>query len=163
MYSNKLICELLMYIDKNINYKITISDIENIFFYNKYYIMKLFKKEINLTIIEYINSIRVYNSIMSIKNNVNNNLINIAIKNGFYSLEYYSETFKKITGMAPKKYKNFFSRSNTLSLDEIDKIKKTIFNLYKMIDFKKEYLKKQKTVALPTIKLSIINKKKIEN
>jgi YesN/AraC family two-component response regulator len=66
MYSNKLICEILIYIDKNIKNKITIEELENKFFYNRYYIMKLFKKEIGLTIVEYINSIRIYNSILLI-------------------------------------------------------------------------------------------------
>ena len=78
MYSNNLICDILIYIHDNISNKITVNELEKRFFYNRYYIMKLFKKEIGLTIIEYINSIRIYNSILLLKNH-NNNLTNIAI------------------------------------------------------------------------------------
>ena len=63
MYSNKIICDILIYIENNLKSKITIKDLENKFFYNRYYIMKLFKKEIGLTIIEYINSLKIYNRI----------------------------------------------------------------------------------------------------
>ena len=93
MYSNTLICNILRYINNNINEKISIEDLENEFHYNRYYIMKLFKKELNITIIDYINSIRIYNSIIQIKEQ-DQNLLNIAYKNGFYSIEYYYETFR---------------------------------------------------------------------
>ena len=107
MYSNKLICEILIYIENNITTKITIEELEKKFFYNRYYIMKLFKKEIGLTIIEYINAIRIYKSISMIKEQYNS-ITNISIKCGFYSLEYFSETFKQITKLSPKKYKDYF-------------------------------------------------------
>ena len=154
MYSNKLICEILIYIDKNIKNKITIEELENKFFYNKYYIMKLFKKEIGLTIIEYINSIRVYNSILLIKNN-NLKFINIAFKSGFYSLEYFSETFKQITKLSPKKFKNYFSYKKYISLEDIDQINCSMVKLYEISNIKNNYLSKQKPLKAPVKKLSI--------
>ena len=105
MYSNKLICNILIYINNNINNKISVNELSNIFFYNRFYIIKLFKKEIGLSITEYINSIRIYNSIIQLKNS-NNTLMNISLKNGFYSLEYFSETFKQITNINPRKVTN---------------------------------------------------------
>ena len=154
MYSNKLICKILIYIDENIQNKITIEELENKFFYNKYYIMKLFKKEIGLTIVEYINSIRIYNSILLIKNN-DSNFTNIAFKNGFYSLEYFSEMFKQITKLSPKKFKYFFSRKKNISFDEIDQINTSMVKLYEISNIKANYLSKQKPVKLPVKKLSI--------
>jgi len=154
MYSNKLICEILIYIDENIKSKITIEELENKFFYNRYYIMKLFKKEINLTIVEYINSIRIYNSILLIKNN-NINFINIAFKNGFYSLEYFSETFKQITKLNPRKFKDYFSGKKYISSNDIDKINDAIVKLYEIYKIKDIYLSKQKPVTPPVKKLSI--------
>ena len=64
MFSNDLVCKIIKYIDENFNNKITIEDLENTFFYNRFYIMKLFKKEMKLTIIDYINSLRIYNSML---------------------------------------------------------------------------------------------------
>lgn len=154
MYSNKLICEILIYIDKNIKNKITIDDLENYFFYNRYYIMKLFKKEIGLTIIEYINSIRIYNSILALKNE-NTNFINIAFKNGFYSLEYFSETFKQITGLNPKKFKDYFSYKKSISFNDIDLINNSIVKLYGISNIKDNYLSNQKPSTPPVKKLTI--------
>ena len=66
MNQRKLIIEILDYIDSNIYKKITIEELSRIFFYNKDYLMRLFKREIGLTIFEYINSkkfIYLYNHI----------------------------------------------------------------------------------------------------
>lgn len=154
MYSNKLVCEILNYIEQNIKNKITIEDIENKFFYNRYYIMKLFKKEIGLTIVEYINSIRIYSSIIQIKNS-NTNLINIAFKNGFYSLEYFSETFKQITKLNPRKFKDYFSFKKSISIEDIDLINNSIVKLYEISKIKDNYLSRQKPSNNPVKKLSI--------
>lgn len=157
MYSNNLICNILNYVSKNITEKITIHDLENRFYYNRYYIMKLFKKEIGLTVIEYINSIRIYNSILQIKNE-NKSLLNIALNNGFYSLEYFSETFKQITKLNPQKFKNYFHNKNNLSLKEIQLINSTFINLYDISTIKDTYLSRQKPIKLPIKKLSLFNR-----
>ena len=154
MYSNKLICKILIYIDENIKNKITIEDLENKFFYNRYYIMKLFKKEIGLTIIEYVNSIRIYKSILLIKND-DSNFINIALKNGFYSLEYFSETFKKTTNLSPKKFKDYFLHRKSISLNDIEQINSSIIRLFGIINLKDNYLSKQKPATSPVKKLTI--------
>lgn len=154
MYSNNLICKILIYIDNNINNKISINELSNIFFYNRHYIIKLFKKEIGLTITEYINSIRIYNSIIQIKN-CNKKLINISLKNGFYSLEYFSETFKKITNVSPKKIKAFFHNKKGLTNRDIELIHSAIVNLYQISIIKDNYLKRQKPEKPPIKKLSI--------
>ena len=48
MISNSLVCDILEYINKNINDKITIDDLTYEFNYNRYYLMKLFKKELDI-------------------------------------------------------------------------------------------------------------------
>lgn len=154
MYSNSLICDILKYIDKNINNKISINDLENKFFYNKFYIIKLFKKEMHMTIIKYINSLRIYNSILQIKNE-NNSLLNIAFKNGFYSIEYFSEIFKKIVGVNPKIVKKYFKNKNNVTVNQTNIINSAIFNLYSIYNFKKKYLSSQKPSINPVKKLTI--------
>lgn len=154
MYSNKLICNILIYINNNINNKISINELSNIFFYNRYYIIKLFKKEIGLSITEYINSIRIYNAIKQIKNS-NNKLISIAFKNGFYSLEYFSETFKQITKLNPQKFKAFFSTKKGITDKDVSAINSAIVNLHEISKIKDIYLAKQKPIKPPVKRLSI--------
>jgi len=154
MHSNNLICDILIYISDNISNKISIDELEKRFFYNRYYIMKLFKKEIGLTLVEYINSIRVYNSIMFLKNN-NNNLTNIAIRSGFYSLEYFSETFKNITHMNPRLFKKYFYNKKELTIEQIDSINNSIISLHEIYNKKDIYISKRKITNHYVKKLSI--------
>ena len=107
MYSNDLICNILEYLNKNINKEITIDELSSIFYFNKTYIMKKFKKELSISIHEYINTIRIYNSLIFFKDD--NYILSIAFKNGFNSLEYFSETFKKIIGVSPIIYKKYLN------------------------------------------------------
>ena len=128
MYSNSLICNILKYINNNINSKIAIEDIENQFHYNRYYIMKLFKKELNITIIDYINKIRIYNCFINMKES-HNNISRIAYNNAFYSIEYFSETFKKIIGVKPQIVKRYI-KGLPIQEKDINIINNSISNLY---------------------------------
>jgi len=154
VYSNNLICDILIYINDNISNKITIDILEKRFFYNRYYIMKLFKKEIGLTLIEYINSIRVYNAILSLRN-TKYSLTNIALRNGFYSLEYFSETFKHITNNNPRLFKYYFYNKKQLSIEQINKINNSIINLHEISNIKENYISRRKQIENPVKKLSI--------
>lgn len=152
MFSNELICEILIYINKNINNKITINELENLFHYNRYYIMKLFKKEVGLTIINYINSLRIYNSIKFI-NSSSNSFLSIALNNGFSSLEYFSETFKAVTGYTPSDIKSFFN--NDINDKDYIKIQSSISNLFDISNLYLKYVKRRKPRKSPVMKLSL--------
>ena len=154
MYSNKLICDIIRYIDSNINTKISIEDLEIKFFYNRYYLMKLFKKELKLTITNYINDLRIYNSLIQIRD-TNYSLLNIAFKNGFYSIEYFSEMFKKVVGVNPQVAKNYFKKRNDVSLEQINTINESLLYLYNIKKHKDEYLSHEKPSIAPIKKLSI--------
>ena len=95
MYSNLLIINILKYLNDNIYNKIELDTLEDLFNYNKFYIIRLFKRELGLTIKEYLNKIRIYNSLDLIIN-PNNSCLKVALESGFTSLEYYSEVFTKI-------------------------------------------------------------------
>ena len=157
MYSNQTICNILIYIDNNLNKKITINELEKQFFYNKYYLMKLFKKEIKVSILEYINILRIKNSINEIKS-TNNSLTTIFINNGFYSLEYFSETFKKITGVNPTTFKKFLLYNKEIKDEDINKIRNSLIFLKEIEIQKDKYLKNQKPTTTYVKKLSIFNK-----
>jgi len=116
MLSNELVCNIIDYINNNINKEITIDELSLIFYFNKTYIMKKFKKELNITIHEYINTIRIYNSLIYFKDN--NYILSIAFKNGFNSLEYFSEIFKKTIGVSPNVYKKYLNHKYITDKEE---------------------------------------------
>lgn len=121
MFSNELISKVLFYLQNNINQQIKIKDLEKLFNYNQFYIMRLFKKEIGITIIDYINTLKIYKS-MDMLLNTNSSILKIALYNGFNSLEYYSETFKKIIGFNPKSFKKSIQTTTNNKVKAIKKL-----------------------------------------
>ena len=149
MRSNELIFKILVYIDNNIFTKITLYGLAHTFHYNKYYIFKLFKKEIGYTLIDYINKLKIYYS-LKLLNNSDYSILKIAIDNGFYSLEYYSETFKKEIGVSPKKYQKMLA-DRLLDQRTISKI----LEITNLVKYKNEYISNYNNNAKKTLVLSI--------
>ena len=142
MFSNSLVCDILEYIEKNINNEITIDELSNRFYFDKTYIMKRFKREVGVTIHDYINKIRILNSLELYQ--YDNYILSIAIKNGFNSIEYYSEIFKKVIGVNPLKYKKYINRSFDITDKDIDTILFNINNCNNLKIFTNDYIKRRK-------------------
>lgn len=156
MYSNELICNILDYLDNNFHKKISILEISSKFYYNKFYIMKLFKKEIGITLIMYINCLRIFNSIKYIQN-TNDSFTKIALYNGFYSLEYFSETFKLIMGVSPRVFRTYCNNRFRLNSYNLSLISSNWINLQNLIDKTNKYKKNKKPYGNPVLKRSIFN------
>ncbi len=150
MFSNELVCDILEYIHENLNKEITIDELSFLFHYNKTYIMKRFKKEIGLTIHNYINSIRIYNSLLDFQ--ADNYILSIALKHGFNSLEYFSETFKNIVGVSPSIYRKFLSINSNISNEEITLICSSIGQLQSLNNNAIKYLNNRKPKEMPVKK-----------
>ena len=151
MYSNSLVCEILKYLNNNINKEITINELSLLFFFDKTYIMKRFKKELGITIHEYINIIRIYNSLSYFKDD--NYFLSIAFNNGFNSLEYFSETFKKVLGVSPRRYKKFVNRDIDLSVDDEITVLKGLSEINHIKNKIDLYLLNQKPAKYPVKKI----------
>ena len=134
----KLVIKILDYLDSHLYVKISINELSNTFHYNKDYIMRIFKKELNITIIDYINYRKIYNSLESIKYN-DYSILKIATINGFSSLEYYSETFKKIIGVSPTIYRKFINYDKSISIKECTTISNNLVNIKYTLDTINKY------------------------
>ena len=156
MYSINLICDILDYLDININKKISVYEIAFKFSYNKFYVMKLFKRELGISLINYINCLRIYNSIKCIQN-TNDSFTKIALCNGFYSLEYFSETFNKIIGVSPRIFQNYYKCRSKLSDKELYTVSYNWANLQNTINNITKYKKNKKPKGIPVLKRSIFD------
>ena len=144
MYSNELVVKILNYIDDNLYKRITMDEISSIFYFNKDYLMRIFKKELDITIMDYINKRRIYNSLDLLKNS-DDLIIKIALNSGYSSLEYYSETFTKILGVSPLTYRKFTRVNSQISDEELNIIRENlpeISLLLKRIDIYKNNIKR---------------------
>lgn len=154
MYSNELICKILEFIDNNLNRKISVEEIAYKFFYNRFYIMKLFKKELGITLVMYINYMRIFNSIKYIQN-TNDSFTKIALCNGFYSLEYFSEIFRSVMGVSPRVFQNYYKYRYKVSSKELDIIACNWIKLQNIVDRLNRYKKNKKPSGIPVLKRSI--------
>lgn len=154
MYSNDLVCNIINYINQNIKYKINIQNIADNFYFNRFYIMKLFKKELGISINEYINKKRIYDSLMQIKN-TNDSFLTIALDNGFNSLEYFSESFKNVIGTSPRTYKKFTYFIIKTTENQTDIIRKNLLKLQVLIEKIDKYKRNRKPENKKEKKLSI--------
>ena len=99
------ISDTIFYIEKNLYQNISLTDIcENLHF-NPSYLSRLFKKEMNLTISEFILMEKIEEAkrllILS-----DHSILEISILLHFTDQSYFTKSFKKVTGVTPKVYRN---------------------------------------------------------
>ncbi len=154
MYSNELVVKILNYIDDNLYKRITMDEISSIFYFNKDYLMRIFKKELDITIMDYINKRRIYNSLDLLKNS-DDLVIKVALNSGYSSLEYYSETFTKVLGVSPLTYRKFTRVNSQISDEELNIIREKlpeISLLLKRIDVYKNNIKRSEVKKIGLFK-----------
>ena len=154
MYSNELVVKILNYIDDNLYKRITMDEISSIFYFNKDYLMRIFKKELDITIMDYINKRRIYNSLELLKN-TDDSVIKVALNSGYSSLEYYSETFTKVLGVSPLTYRKFTRVNSQISEEEFDIIRTRLPEVsivLKRIDIYKNNIKRSEVKKIGLFK-----------
>ena len=93
----------------------------------------------------YINQMRIIHSIRDIQNTTYS-LTRIAIQNGFYSLEYFSETFHKYMGVSPRVYQMYWNYRFQVNETNLQIISEHWAELQAFANFIREY-KKNKEIA----------------
>jgi two-component system response regulator YesN len=83
---------------------ITVKFIADQLYLNQNYLGQLFKNETDISIIDYLNKVRVTKSKALLKN-TDLMVYQIAEQVGFNDSQYFSTVFKKIVGVTPKEYK----------------------------------------------------------
>ena len=112
---NENVKNIISYINENLYNNIKISDIENEFHYNKHYIMRLFKKETGLTITDYMNQVKILNSLSQLSK-TNDLILKVALDNGFNSQEYYCEIFYKVMNQTPSNYRKISQNTKSTKI-----------------------------------------------
>lgn len=100
--SNEKIDTIIEYINDNIANDISLDALADIVFINKYHMCHLFKENVGLSIKEYINTRRIAKA----KNLISTgeDFTSICFQCGFNDYSTFYKTFKKYTGMSPRKF-----------------------------------------------------------
>lgn len=102
-YSNN-IKRIVLYIRKNLTNKISLDDIAKDLFITKEHLSRIFKKEMKITISEYIIKLKIQEAKNLLKQ-TNNNILDIANILNFANSSHFSNSFKKFTGISPSDYR----------------------------------------------------------
>lgn len=109
--TNRIVDQIQAYISEHYAEKLTLTDIANHFYISPYYLSRLFKKSINLSLIEYINGVRI-KAAQNLIEKTNDSISEVAEKTGFMTTAHFRRVFKDATGLSPQQYRQYFKRVN---------------------------------------------------
>lgn len=104
---NETILPMIQYIHKNYQQELNLDSLADFMHLNKNYICQLFKKEVGMTYISYLNQYRVEQSKLLLRNS-DQQLAEISEKVGYTDPTYFSRIFKKITDISPNQYRQTY-------------------------------------------------------
>lgn len=91
---NQILKNIVSYIDENYDKEISLTEISTHFNMSHKYFCRFFKNNFKKTFIEYLNDVRIENSIHLLNEN-NLSITDTAICCGFSNMSYFTRTFKK--------------------------------------------------------------------
>ena len=102
------ITEIVHYINENFHIINDIQMIADTFYISKYYLCRYFKKCLGISLISYLNTIKIRHACDMIRDG-NHNLTDIALHCGFNSSSYFCKVFKGEKGISPTQYRKKYS------------------------------------------------------
>lgn len=108
--SSELLTSIRLYINQNFNILNTLDEIANHFFISKYYLSHLFKKNLGITVIEYLTH-RKITFATTLLRTTNLPITEITTKSGFNSPAYFFKVFKTINKISPYQYRKHYNEN----------------------------------------------------
>ena len=96
------------YMAANYTKELTLKMVSDAVFISSFYLSHLFRKEMGITFSDFLCKLRIEKAKGFLKNEKNPRIQEIAEKIGFSDPNYFTKAFKKIVGVSPREYKNFF-------------------------------------------------------
>jgi len=96
------------YMTVNYTEDLTLKKVSDAAFISIFYLSRLFRKEMNTTFSDQLCKIRIEKAKNFLKTEENPRIREIAEKTGFNDANYFTKSFRKIVGVAPREYKKFF-------------------------------------------------------
>ncbi|MDD4120045.1 MAG: PocR ligand-binding domain-containing protein [Clostridia bacterium] len=105
--TNEHLVSAINYIKINYDKELNLKFVSNQIFVNSYYLSHLFRNEMNMTFSDYLNKIRMEESIKLLKNS-QLKIQEIANLIGYADANYFAKIFKKYFGVSPKNYMQIY-------------------------------------------------------
>ncbi|RCX20590.1 two-component system response regulator YesN [Fontibacillus phaseoli] len=102
---NRLIGEIITYIDHHYRSELSLQDIASHFYVSREYVSRKFKQEFGINFSDYLTNYRI-DKAKVLMLNPDLKVQQIAEMVGFNDVKYFSKVFKKQEGMTPREYRN---------------------------------------------------------
>jgi len=96
------VLDAVRYIQEHMEKKLSLKEIAEACFISKRHLMNLFKRDMHVTVNDYINITKINYAMNNIYHHTSTELSESL---GFSSVQYFSTIFKKYTGVTPKEYR----------------------------------------------------------
>ena len=100
---SKTVIHIMVYIESNYMHHIYLNDIAEYVEYNRNYMCYIFKKETGITVVDYLNYVRIRKACEYILYS-DIGFSQICYRVGFLNLSHFNRTFKKLVGATPSAY-----------------------------------------------------------
>ncbi|MBN2444250.1 MAG: helix-turn-helix transcriptional regulator [Spirochaetales bacterium] len=104
MYEDKLLKEILVYIDTHLQEELSLGKISDAICYSEEYTSRFFKKMTGINLFDYIRKKRLVLAAADLQKN-NNNILELALNYGFNSHEGFTRAFTSHFGLSPKEFR----------------------------------------------------------
>ena len=101
---NKQMSDLIKYINKHFAEIESIEQIAQHFFISKYHLCRIFKNSLNITVIDYLNNVKIKNACKYLES-TDKSIMEISQLCGFNSSTYFHNVFKKLPSLSPSEYR----------------------------------------------------------
>ncbi|MGN1318183.1 MAG: helix-turn-helix transcriptional regulator [Lachnospirales bacterium] len=95
------------YIDQNFNKKISLDELSEKFYINKFYLTRIFKEQFGVSINSYIQQVKITNAKKLLRFS-NLTIDEISYRCGIDDSNYFSRMFKKIEHLTPNQYRKLW-------------------------------------------------------
>ena len=103
-YYSPLVKKAINFINLNLSSDLSVKDLADLFYVSPTYLARLFKKEVNSSIVEYINTQKIKRSTFLLKDS-NLPIHQISQIVGISDFNYFSRLFKKHMNKTPSQYR----------------------------------------------------------
>lgn len=102
------------YLDENYQSPISLDQLATRAHISKGYICRTFKKQIGLSVIEYLTERRIQ-AAMQLLQNTDDKILTVALDAGFGDLSHFNRIFKKLTGLSPSAHRKKYRQTKLLN------------------------------------------------
>ncbi len=101
---NARLRDLIQFIKENLDSRLTLAAISRRFRTDKFYLCRYFKRHTGLSVMDYVNRMRIVNAEKLIVQN-HHTITDISLMVGFNNITNFDRAFKRYTGISPREYR----------------------------------------------------------